>query len=57
MASVPMRVQRMLAFISTIDRIECLMHGDEKQLEIIMRAWGLPRNAALFTKMKDICSF
>ena len=57
MASVPMRVQRMLAFISTIDRIECLMPGNEKQLEIIMRAWGLPRDEALLTKMKDICSF
>ena len=57
MASVPMRVQRLLAFISTIDRIECLMPGNEKQLEIIMKAWGLPRDEALLTKMKDIWSF
>ena len=57
MASIRVRVQRMLAFISTIDRIECLMPGNEKQLEIIMKAWGLPRDEAVLTKMDDICSF
>ena len=50
MANVPMRVQRVLAFISTIDRIECLMPGNEKQLEIIIRAWGLPRGPSIAHK-------
>ncbi|KAK9818475.1 hypothetical protein WJX74_008372 [Apatococcus lobatus] len=52
MANVPVRVQRMLAFISTIDRIECLMPGNEKQLATVMRAWGLPREDASTAKMK-----
>ena len=57
MANIPVRVQRMLAFISTIDRIECLMPGNEKQLATVMRAWGLPRDDASTAKMKVVCSF